>query len=576
MYFIIVVLQYSNFDLKTVFTPVKPDVLEDLLLKSGYDAQKTQYLVKGFHEGFSIGYEGPRNVKQKSPNLPLTIGSEIDLWNKVMKEVKEKRFAGPYSEIPFDTYIQSPIGLVPKDNGTKTRLIFHLSYPRTGRNIKLSVNANTPPEICKVKYSDFDQAIARCLEEGKSCMMGQSDFSSAFRHLGILPEHWRYLVMKARNPEDNKIYYFVDKCLPFGASISCAHFQAVSDAIAHIVQWRVNRGKKIVNYLDDFLFLALLKWLCNYQIKIFLEVCKAINFPVNMDKTHWGTTKLVFLGLLINSEAQMVFLPMEKIIKGRDIISQVLNRKSRKITIKQLQQICGFLNFLGRAIIPGRAFTRRLYSYTSMKGDKLKPHHHVKITQEMKLDFEMWNIFIHHQSVFARPFADFSKTSFTSVLVDMYSDAAKSEILGMGATCGISWCYQQWDASFIKQRNPSIEYLELYAVLVGVVLWIERFKNTRITLFCDNRSVVDMINSSSSTCKNCMVLIRLLVLKGLTKNVRISAKHVLGCDNYFSDALSRMDIKRFLRLQALHGKTFEKTPTPIPQKLWPMESIWLK
>ena len=46
------------------------------------------------------------------------------------------------------------------------------------------------------------------------------------------------------------------------------------------------------------------------------------------------------------------------------MITAVLNKNKarkaaqRKITVLQLQKICGFLNFLGRAIIPGRAFTR--------------------------------------------------------------------------------------------------------------------------------------------------------------------------------------------------------------------------
>ena len=50
-----------------------------------------------------------------------------------MKEVKLKRFAGPFESSPFEDFIQSPVGLVPKDNGKDTRLIFHLSYPRTGK-----------------------------------------------------------------------------------------------------------------------------------------------------------------------------------------------------------------------------------------------------------------------------------------------------------------------------------------------------------------------------------------------------------------------------------------------------------
>ena len=100
----------------------------------------------------------------KSPNLKLSVGSEVDLWNKVMKEVKLKRFAGPYKEeeIPFEYFIQSPVGLVAKDGGKDTGLIFHLSYPR---NKGTSVNANIPVERCTVRYPDFSEAVRLCTKE---------------------------------------------------------------------------------------------------------------------------------------------------------------------------------------------------------------------------------------------------------------------------------------------------------------------------------------------------------------------------------------------------------------------------
>ena len=168
-----------------------------------------------------------------SQNLKLNgIGDEVDLWNKVMKEVKLKRYAGPFEKIPFEEhYIQSPIGLVPKDGGADTRLIFHLSHPR---RLGTSVNANTPEELCKVTYPMFDEAVRLCIEERKSCLIGRSDTKAAFRNLGIRPENFWLLIMKACSPLDQKVYFFLDKDLPFGASISCSHFQRVSNGIAHI------------------------------------------------------------------------------------------------------------------------------------------------------------------------------------------------------------------------------------------------------------------------------------------------------------------------------------------------------
>ena len=273
---------------------------EKMLIESKYNEDETKYLVDGFRNGFPIGYEGKEDIKLTSPNLKFRgVGNETVLWNKVMKEVKEHRYAGPFEEIPFEHYIQSPIGLVSKDGGKETRLIFHLSYPR-GKGI--SVNANTTAEKCPVKYPDFNEAIQLCIKEGRLYYIAKSDMKSALRNMGIQKKDWKYLVMKAKSPLDGKIYYFVDKCLPFGAYISCPHFQRFSNAVKHLVQWRTSR--KVVNYLDDFLFAALLKLICNNQVKIFLEICDKIRFPVSLEKTFWGNTKMTFLGMLIDTVNQ--------------------------------------------------------------------------------------------------------------------------------------------------------------------------------------------------------------------------------------------------------------------------------
>ena len=171
-------------------------------------------------------------------------------------------------------------------------LVIHLSYPKGGST---SVNANTPKELCTVKYPDISDAIELCIQAGKSYRISRSDMKAAFRNLCLRREDFWLMIMMAKSPVDNKFYYFVDKCLAFGASISCSHFQRFSNCIAHII--RVRMGRKNVNYLDDYLFCHLLKLLCDSQVEEFMAVCRHIGFPVNMEKTFWGTTRLVFLRL---------------------------------------------------------------------------------------------------------------------------------------------------------------------------------------------------------------------------------------------------------------------------------------
>ena len=158
----------------------------------------------------------------------------------------------------------------------------------------------------------------------------------------------------------------------------------------------------------------------------------------------------------------------------------------------------------------------------------------------------------------------------TAVEVDMYSDASGNFDLGFGAYCGSEWTFGQWDKAFMEEVEPSIEYLELYALLVGVLNWARLFHNKRITLFCDNQVVVHMINNNSAKCGHCMKLIRILVLESMVQNVRIYAKYVNTKANGKADALSRLDLERFWKL----GSYMNQLPTAIPDDLWPMYKVW--
>ena len=535
-----------------------------MLHESRYDIHKTNFLVQGFKHGFNLQYTGNREISRKAPNLRFMVGDKLDLWTKVMNEVKLGRCAGPFAKPPFEFFIQSPVGLVPKDNGTKTRLIFHLSYPK-GQNI--SVNSNTPEHLCKVKYPDFDDAIRRCLEEGEFCYMAKSDLISAFRILPVRPQDWCLLVMKAQSPIDGLWYYFVDKCLPFGHALSCALFQRVSDAISHLTKYKTK--KENINYLDDFFFVDVTKWFCNQQVHHFIEICTQIAFPVALDKTYWATTSLTFLGLLINALGRYVSIPVDKIEKIGQIILNLLNRDSRKVELRELQIVCGHLNFICRCVIPGRAFTRRLYMATS---GLLKPHHHTRLTVSLRNDLFMWLKFLSNPNIFCRPFLDFTKL-ITANEISLYTDASRNANLGAGGICERSWFLVRWDYHFIIDNQPSIEFLELFAVVVAVKLWIKRYQNSRILLFCDNMSVVYMINKNTSNCEKCLKLIRILVLEAMLQNVRVFAKHVSTKDNKFADLLSRMRVPTFFRL----GKgRFNPNPEKIPEDLWPLEKIWFQ
>ena len=538
--------------------------MKELLIQSKYNKSETEFLYQGFKNGFDIGCRDIDNIKQRSPNLKFTIGNETELWNKVMKEVQLKRYAGPFENIPFkESYIQSPIGLVPKDNGAKTRLIFHLSYPRNGT----SVNSATPEYLKSVKYPSFDDAIKLCLKiAGRgNCKIAKSDLSAAFRHFGIKKEHWKFLVMKAKDPRTGKTFFFVDKCMPFGAAISCSHFQRFSNALSHIVKYFTEYEN--INYLDDFFFVGETTYTCNMQVRTFLDICDQIRFPVSLEKTYWSCEILSFLGLVINTWTKSVNIPVDKIDRALEMIDWILNKKSKKIKLKDLQKLTGFLNFIGKAIIPGRAFTRRLYTHGS---HLLHQDHHLRVKKEMRLDLELWKYFLMNQAYFSTPFIRLDE-SITSTEMDWYTDASANPNLGAGGYSESNWFILQWNDKTLKKYDLNINYLELFAVAVAIYNWIAKYRNRHIIIFCDNMSVVQMLNNNSSKCKHCMMLIRLIVLKTMLANVKLTLRHVRGENNEYADCLSRHRYKQFWRKARSEKKTFDKAPTPLPKELWPME-----
>ena len=118
--------------------------------------------------------------------------------------------------------------------------------------------------------------------------------------------------MKAEDPKTGQVMYFIDKCLPFGASISCSHFQRFSNALLHMVNTLSGKRHSVTNYLDDFLFMEESAEGCDKLVRKFLEICIMINFPVALEKTEWASEMIVFLGVLLDGTNFRLCIPQDK------------------------------------------------------------------------------------------------------------------------------------------------------------------------------------------------------------------------------------------------------------------------
>ena len=86
------------------------------------------------------------------------------------------------------------------------------------------------------------------------CFVGKSDMKMAFRNLGLKPSQFCLVILKAKSPLDGRTYFFVEKSLSFGASISCSHFQHFSDGIADILEVKLGR-KQLTTWMITYSWL---------------------------------------------------------------------------------------------------------------------------------------------------------------------------------------------------------------------------------------------------------------------------------------------------------------------------------
>ena len=109
--------------------------------------------------------------------------------------------------------------------------------------------------------------------------------------------------------------------------------------------------------------------------------------PIAQEKTYRPATTMSFVGLEIDTVEMTVRLPIDKLQKARAIIKSLSSRK--KVTLKEIQEAVGFLNFACMVVYPGRTFLRWLIDLTCKVS---KPGHHLRINGEHRADLKMWSV----------------------------------------------------------------------------------------------------------------------------------------------------------------------------------------
>ena len=107
-----------------------------------------------------------------------------------------------------------------------------------------------------------------------------------------------------------------------------------------------------------------------------------------------------------------------------------------------------------------------------------------------------------------------------------YTDAAST--VGFGGFFNGKWFQGRWPPHLLinKTKGISIEWQELFPIVIACALWYRHFSGKRLQFWCDNQSVVAIINLGHSKAPRVMDLVRFLVLISIEHNFLVRAHHV--------------------------------------------------
>lgn len=523
-----------------VVTPMEADIWREHL-RSHQDRAYCAYLVDGLREGFRIGFSyGRSECRSAASNMQSALEHPGVVSSFLAAEVGKGRVLGPLPSTGVCELVHTNrFGLVPKGNsGEQWRLIVDLSFPKGA-----SVNDGIEPEMCTVKYTSVDVACRRLLALGRGSMMAKFDVQGAFRTVPVHP-HDRWLLGMRW---EGKTY--VDTVLPFGLRSAPAIYSAVAEALMWIL--RSHDGVDGIHYLDDFLvFGEPGSTRCAQALSKALARCAVLGVPVAPGKTEGPDTKLVFLGIEIDSVRETLSLPAPKLQRLRSEISRWESRKT--CTKRELLSIIGQLQHACCVIRQGRSFLRRMVELS--KGVR-ELHHNVRLNLGFRSDLRWWACFLPIWNGVCR----LSSVVPSAPEAQMTSDASGS--WGCGAYTSEGYWFQLELPESWKDTHITVK--ELLPIVIGTAVWGSAWQGKTVSCRCDNAAVVAIVNSGRSKVEVVMHLMRCLSFILARWEVSLVCSHIPGVQNGAADALSRNALSSFQRL--VPGARV--APTVLPEKL---------
>lgn len=422
------------------------------------------------------------------------------------------------------------------------------SVAKTGSATPRPITDCSKPSLNSVNsYSDPEQFHFQTINDvvrltGPNWYFSVVDIKSAYRHVPIRPKHRPLQGFRWKFPDQQEKFY-IDNFLCFGLAVAPRIFNKISSAISRMIS---RRGFSIVSYLDDFLVAAPTFAECEFAKQTLIILLISLGFEVKWEKVQEPSTRVKFLGLIIDFVHRRLELPLDKLAKLTETATQLSLRN--KITKKELQHFLGFASFASRAVYGARTFSRLIIDVMSSLTES---SHRTRVTRVLRQEFSWWAEFSGaFNGLVPCPLGLRQRTA------KITTDASLS---GFAATMSLKWLAGSWDDIVLPPFFPesmaacwlpapliddnireNINFLELVAAAVAILSWAPELAGTAVVIESDNSATISYLNRGTSRNSCVLMWLRLIFYASLEFDFRVSAKHCPGILNIAADALSRL------------------------------------
>ena len=522
------------------------------------DDHDAEFLLNGVTDGFRYAFFDPEpdGAFYKVPNyVPDVHAPKVAAW------VAAEATAGRYATIR-QAFARgfAALGVVDKDhsNMAKVRVVHDLSRPTgTSTNLGISIEHCSLPSV----RDAFNLLRPKWFQ-------AKVDLTSAYRSVPIHPDHWPHQCM-----EWDGIGY-ADISLPFGVKSAVPLFDRLTQAVIRKI--RSEGIPAALGYIDDFWISAETEEECFHAYMRLIELLEDLGFVVNRNKCVPPTTRLTFLGIELDTDAQSegvcrMTVPATKRERGIKLCTDFLARvpasgghgQISPYLASEWDSFRGFLGHCASVVFDGRLYMTHLHhAWHFAQGRFLSPPAWLAVA--MRADVAWWHSLLRSDYAIEE---SSSHHRIRSHYAFFATDACTS--WGMGAFLGGKYFKMSWaELAQLQQSNffpelsepkkrGHVNFLELFTVYWALAKWKRDLAGHLVVLHIDSMVALYCLETMSSKTLVFVSLLRAIAKILMKHDIRLKPTYISTTANVIADCLSRGGVG----LDSILKKWYQQLPS---------------